>query len=170
MGYTSSSHASSSHSAVHPHSRGVYRIWSLKLTGLFRFIPTRVGYTPSGCPSSTRFWRFIPTRVGYTSHVGAGTTGKRRFIPTRVGYTFQPRRPEPELSRFIPTRVGYTNNRDWRRCDKTVHPHSRGVYDTGGPDGRGKHGSSPLAWGIQLQRNRGRCHARFIPTRVGYTL
>ena len=92
--------------------------------------------------------------------------------------------------RFIPTCVGYTRGCWQVHLHRSVHPHVRGVYGVGKESTGYTTGSSPRAWGIRLEGQaagtgtsvhphvRGVygfnallrvCHARFIPTCVGYT-
>ena len=95
---------------------------------------------PASCGSSPRAWGIRPRR----GHRGA----KDRFIPTCVGNTAK----APRWFWHVP-----------------VHPHVRGEYPQLGEAPYCLYGSSPRAWGIQLERLELPLHGRFIPTCVGNT-
>ena len=72
--------------------------------------------------------------------------------------------------RFIPTRVGYTNYPRGILGFKTVHPHSRGVYDCRSGKVPGSPPVHPHSRGVYRPPGAFlRVLNRFIPTRVGYT-
>ena len=138
-----------SHTAVHPHSRGVY----VKSDGLI--------VTLSTVHPHSRGVYAIQKKV---------TAQQERFIPTRVGYTFLLLFATLCRTRFIPTRVGYTKNRYRKRLNKCgSSPLAWGIRITIRWFCRLFSGSSPLAWGILVHPCVQHIIHRFIPTRVGYT-
>ena len=156
--------------AVHPHSRGVYAGYRYDSTTGGRFIPTRVGYTYITSHAGYVQGRFIPTRVGYTPSPSTSLSWRGRFIPTRVGYTIRSfliddikdgSSPLAWGILYIFVNAGFNSTGSSPLAwgipyvyyvmieNKSVHPHSRGVYQYSSDD--------VVAYG------------RFIPTRVGYT-
>ena len=91
--------------------------------------------------------------------------------------------------RFIPTRVGNTAARSIRARAESVHPHARGEHPVSQNLPDRQNGSSPRAWGTQIDPNAALSQPgssprawgtqdihvapalehRFIPTRVGNT-
>ena len=157
-----------SHSlSVHPHACGEYpccqvlshppsgsspRVWGIRghvsdRRGRPRFIPTRVGNTPT--ESTYRFDSSVhPHACG---EYGRGTAHGMISIGSspRVWGIRGPCRQKHGCCRFIPTRVGNTESRTG--CDLAGH------------------GSSPRVWGIQFAQQFADFLFRFIPTRVGNT-
>ena len=76
-----------------------------------------------------------------------------------------------QIRRFIPTRVGYAL---WAHPNFVLtfgsSPLAWGILQRLKTWKSLNNGSSPLAWGIQMKCQTTREIARFIPTRVGYTL
>src|SRR5690606_157724 len=73
----------------------------------------------------------------------------------------------PYRRRFIPTRVGRGLPAPPTPRRRSVHPHSRGERGRLVQVEVDSTGSSPLAWGEDLDRRAARRATRFIPTRVG---
>ena len=71
--------------------------------------------------------------------------------------------------RIIPARAGFTL-RTWLFSRlRRDHPRSRGVYGEINIHAHVLLGSSPLARGLPCSRDGGRCRARIIPARAGFT-
>ena len=132
-----------------------------------RFIPTRVGNTPSG----RQEWQ--PCSV----HPHACGEYRRAVTCSVVTSGSSPRvwgirhaaKPCRRTARFIPTRVGNTSVTAVCPLLITVHPHACGEYVTRVPGFREEDGSSPRVWGIHSSPRLPGLNARFIPTRVGNT-
>ena len=71
--------------------------------------------------------------------------------------------------RFIPARAGNTAPRPSTSRARSVHPRSRGEHPMMGHMSPSQIGSSPLARGTQVPRDRARIDPRFIPARAGNT-
>ena len=70
---------------------------------------------------------------------------------------------------IIPARAGFTSSRP-RACRSCKdHPRSRGVYAMSACDQTTSPGSSPLARGLQRQKQRLHRQYRIIPARAGFT-
>ena len=154
-------------SAVHPHACGEYRalffsssfcdgssprVWGILTIEdqeqiFARFIPTRVGNTPTN--TKKRSWRTVhPHACGEYTKAVRVRLSYAGSSPRVWGILFR-RRSVPLPSRFIPTRVGNTT---W--CLVAHHTQT---------------GSSPRVWGIHASPRPNIFHDRFIPTRVGNT-
>ena len=133
-----------------------------------RFIPTRVGntlprnYVTGASPVHPHSRGEHPNSTvgveepGGSSPLAWGTLAGRTVMALR--------------SRFIPTRVGNTVSQGLCIEQGAVHPHSRGEHSNSISMRTPAGGSSPLAWGTQLEPIRQTAVLRFIPTRVGNTL
>ena len=73
------------------------------------------------------------------------------------------------VDRFIPTCVGLTPRRGCCTRPSAVHPHVRRAYGTTSPPTDSAIGSSPRAWGLRPDIQKGAEAHRFIPTCVGLT-
>jgi len=137
------------------------------VVGCRRFIPTRVGNTRSPCPSPGRA-AVHPHARGEHPEAMQKTLSESGSSPRAWGTRV--RRSAARLTRwFIPTRVGNTSRqRDPVRIF-SVHPHARGEHRTLMCRRCTQCGSSPRAWGTQLQNGQQFRDLRFIPTRVGNT-
>ena len=173
--------------SVHPHVRGEYTGYGLRVLGGNGSPPRAWGIrTPTSrnrpaVGSPPRAWGIpiacrtkssasgSPPRAWGIPAPSVSWPVSTRFTPTCVGNTnipyFVTIRP-----RFTPTCVGNTNLFIVDRIEHTVHPHVRGEYTFPHLSIRVKHGSPPRAWGI-LYCDRYFCLAsRFTPTCVGNTL
>ena len=169
VGYTDRIRKLDRSSTVHPHSRGVYMGYCMDI------LPYR-GSSPLAWGIHFHFFhevllfRFIPTRVGYTFLLLFATLCRTRFIPTRVGYTKNRYRKRLNKCGSSPLAWGILLPRSFPCFGLSVHPHSRGVYlERRGQRVRGTavHPHSRGVYGVmELEEIQDR---RFIPTRVGYT-
>ena len=175
---------------IYPHVRGVYHDKRTRLLGLFRFIPTYVGFTYVFSNSAYRLTGSSPHTWGLPVFLRLPVE-RLRFIPTYVGFTntrcpirsrqcgSSPHtwgllvngRAIGQTWRFIPTYVGFT------KCAAHVgvviigsSPHTWGLRVSQNPVKPGIGGSSPHTWGLQINAVDGRVTSRFIPTYVGFTL
>ena len=132
-----------------------------------RFIPTRVGNTPSPCALPVRC-AVHPHACGeyvYNQAVKMASDGSSpRVWGIRNHVNFP-----AVLCRFIPTRVGNTSERATELTTYPVHPHACGEYDAIRDGIREAFGSSPRVWGILANSKPNLYVFRFIPTRVGNT-
>ncbi len=172
---------------VHPHPRGEYfciacaisltagsspPAWGIlqvsdKTIWRMRFIPTRVGNTPS------------PRRCMGNISVHPHPRGEYLEPPWAERWDYGSSPPAwgilPPFSfrqppnRFIPTRVGNTDLSGHQPSVLPVHPHPRGEYGGSGSPSGEVAGSSPPAWGILIDVKFVHDFIRFIPTRVGNT-
>ena len=152
---------------VHPHACGEYRlrasrgndsvgssprVWGILSSPVIvykntRFIPTRVGNTPSSMVRP-EYLTVHPHACGeygklcQESQKTVGSSPRVWGILCLYGRKVKP-------TRFIPTRVGNTRQCGALLPGRTVHPHACGEY-----------------YGVAGLRNYG---IRFIPTRVGNT-
>ena len=159
-----------SHTAVHPHSRGVYVKSDGLIVTLSTVHPHSRGVYAIQKKVTAQQERFIPTRVGYTFLLLFATLCRTRFIPTRVGYTKNRYRKRLNKCGSSPLAWGILLPRSFPCFGLSVHPHSRGVYlERRGQRVRGTavHPHSRGVYGVmELEEIQDR---RFIPTRVGYT-
>ena len=182
-----SSHASSAPSD-HPRSRGVYTfsLWmdwgTLGSSPLARglllpecrwyeqlgIIPARAGFTTRTPTSSSRRPDHPRSRGVYVWEL-LKQTGREGSSPLARGLRRSPRVPSP-LSGIIPARAGFTAGPPVAGAGRWDHPRSRGVYPTSRHLLPLDSGSSPLARGLRLGRERGRDGRGIIPARAGFTL
>ena len=130
-------------------------------------IPARAGFTVL-CEAAEEGGRDHPRSRGVYwvgSHYRMGVTGSS---PLARGLP-DPRGDPPERHRIIPARAGFTLFQILFRGRRWDHPRSRGVYRAAGPAGRGAHGSSPLARGLQATADAVCEAAGIIPARAGFT-
>ena len=133
---------------VHPHSRGVYSVVGAGVVFMFRFIPTRVGYTTASrrkkqritvhphsrgvydCPVcyDTVHIRFIPTRVGYTPRIFAIAIASHGSSPLAWGIRYMLHEFGRIISGSSPLAWGIRFLSLFCFRPSAVHPHSRGVY------------------------------------------
>ena len=71
--------------------------------------------------------------------------------------------------RIIPARAGFTANKLEQTQETRDHPRSRGVYASGGRDGWAGAGSSPLARGLLVTKDKMWRVRGIIPARAGFT-
>ena len=148
------------------------RAWGLRLgqgaaPKNLRAIPTRVGTTSPTCISGH-------VRTGHPHACGDYGQGLRVGLhslgPSPRAWGLQRDGLSPlHLRRAIPTCVGTTPGLAAYAASVPGHPHVRGDYAEGGPEGGGRAGPSPRAWGLRIYLyllHRGK---RAIPTCVGTT-
>ena len=171
----------------HPRSRGVYAGHRVGGSGLPGSSPLARGL-PRSRRQGIRPCRIIPARAGFTRarrrvgrHGGdhprsrgvyetvsifapsaAGSSPLARGLRRRGGYPGRRRR-------IIPARAGFTRPTRRQPLRHPDHPRSRGVYTTLTMEQRRHDGSSPLARGLQLEREDGGDAVRIIPARAGFT-
>ena len=173
--------------SVHPHSRGEHGDYLRNVTRPYgssplawgtlvdlevdllvsRFIPTRVGNTLCACGTQSPH-AVHPHSRGEHRRKGGGAglfvgSSPLAWGTLPAGWRVQPRQ------RFIPTRVGNTRWSARAPGRIPVHPHSRGEHAAAMTWYGQFDGSSPLAWGTQVDAHRRKPRHRFIPTRVGNT-
>ena len=187
-GFTKRMEKSTSPSADHPRSRGVYpepteppeaRAGSSPLARGLRLegvepgagdgiIPARAGFTGRAC-GVCRLWRDHPRSRGvYLKQIGRDVekTGSSPLarglrVPAHMGY---------EAAGIIPARAGFTCFWDAATSGNGDHPRSRGVYFWFILCLRWSWGSSPLARGLRAAEDLP-CIARgIIPARAGFTV
>ena len=186
-GFTRTRTSSDSDSTDHPRSRGVYAVDEyIEKEGsgsspLARGLPTRL---------HRRHHRhgIIPARAGFTgfpAHPRVGgpdhprSRGVYRRAPTRPpwGRGSSPLArglrgdcdPRPRIFGIIPARAGFTPGDLNLRHALEDHPRSRGVYWATATTTSSRPGSSPLARGLQEERNYGDDGTGIIPARAGFT-
>ena len=144
--------------------------------------------TPIHLPPGASKSRFIPTRVGNTPTAGLlfsadtvhpHTRGEHNSLASdfqpwagsspHAWGTLQTRCANFDSPRFIPTRVGNTLSSTCSNGCPAVHPHTRGEHVFGTASVPSCSGSSPHAWGTHQAPGLDLFLARFIPTRVGNT-
>ena len=171
----------------HPRSRGVYLFALLSADAAEGSSPLARGLH-GGAGGVIYYVGIIPARAGFT-----GIEGRGRFHPgdhprSRGVYTRNEtgdygRRGSSPLARglrlhlnaldddvrIIPARAGFTEHAIVRVVGEWDHPRSRGVYSSTGCFPVTFVGSSPLARGLRVHRNRDRHRVRIIPARAGFT-
>ena len=133
-----------------------------------RFIPTRVGNTPT-IPRTRSSLTVHPHACGeyaQQTHHGRQIVGSS----PRVWGIQAPVDGIRLRGRFIPTRVGNTPHPCRWRSYGTVHPHACGEYSLPRAVLNRMPGSSPRVWGIHRRVRVVQGVSRFIPTRVGNTM
>ena len=172
----------------HPRSRGVYirTMWAR---------PDDVGSSPlaRGLRGSPRHRPhaegIIPARAGVTSWSPARTASRPDHPRSRGVYASRPvgcfssggssplarglRLEGPLPARalgIIPARAGFTPPRSLTAPRAQDHPRSRGVYWGGQPSPWTTPGSSPLARGLQEDREGAQPQEGIIPARAGFTV
>ena len=172
---------------VHPHARGEHLDCVRRIQSPGGSSPRAWG-THHNAASQKPRWRFIPTRVGNTptTHgvraswpVHPHARGEHFFFQSEVSlcYGSSPRAwgtlvvdvDAGSPIRFIPTRVGNTKYRSYCQYVYPVHPHARGEHQHYRGEKVCAAGSSPRAWGTHDHPRPSRGVSRFIPTRVGNT-
>ena len=152
---------------VYPHTCGEHGAVGQVAHVRPRFIPTRVGNTPGTRRRSART-PVYPHTCGEHQHRFERVPAGRGLSPHVWGT------PMRTLlggfrHRFIPTRVGNTpTGRQWPGSG-AVYPHTCGEHRDRPADHPRGRGLSPHVWGTRSRTKQQRCHARFIPTRVGNT-
>ena len=174
--------------SVHPHASGEHDLD--KVTGL-----AEIGSSPRewGTLDAVNVYaqigRFIPTRVGNTpsdstalrhTAVHPHASGEHKFsrYSTRLCPGSSPRewgtrehcRFGNPVTRFIPTRVGNTIATSLESSMSSVHPHASGEHRIRLASHGNVTGSSPREWGTRQRFVSVIIRGRFIPTRVGNTL
>ena len=151
----------------HPRSRGVY-------TNSSEAHHSRRGSSPlaRGLRCSTRFGSRMSSDHPRSRGVYRARSPRRRDIrgssPLARGLleTFA---EGMSRRRIIPARAGFTGN-GFVVCQFVKdHPRSRGVYEVWCPSQTVPKGSSPLARGLPLHRQRTENRRRIIPARAGFT-
>jgi len=171
----------------HPRSRGVYPgeaepphgvdgssplarglpLRALVLAAYGGIIPARAGFTtarpstrrPSGDHPRSR-GVYLWSRDEYD--VARGSSPLARGLPMS-------RWRKESSSGIIPARAGFTSPAPGRRRQCRDHPRSRGVYNLAVSWAETGRGSSPLARGLQGERERPERIRRIIPARAGFT-
>ena len=130
-----------------------------------RFIPTRVG---------NRVSFVCVTRSGLVHPHPRGEQGVMSAVMCCCPGSSPPAwgtalhlYPVMLCTRFIPTRVGNRMVTSSALPAATVHPHPRGEQDCWSMGNTAPTGSSPPAWGTEVEVEGSRSGRRFIPTRVG---
>ena len=174
--------------AVHPRSRGEHGDAARRGRAAPGSSPLARGTPHSGARPRQRS-RFIPARAGNTwrrSRASAGTSVHPRSrgehidacitdppyggsSPLARGTRRRPARRR-KSSRFIPARAGNTSSPSPACTRISVHPRSRGEHRQGIDDATYRAGSSPLARGTPIRKDRQCRGDRFIPARAGNTL
>ena len=132
-----------------------------------RIIPARAGFTPPrtlcGC-GSLDHPRSRGVYGGSINTPGTllGSSPLARGLPTVPPGTSTARR-------IIPARAGFTSSDLLRIAGTTDHPRSRGVYFGRLRRLRQVRGSSPLARGLRIIRQRNTSVRGIIPARAGFT-
>ena len=130
-------------------------------------IPARAGFTQTPSPRTTWAQDHPRSRGVYVfltdkNHSTRGSSPLARGLPRRRGQ----HRGE---SGIIPARAGFTRSRARSGRSLPDHPRSRGVYTTAPSHLVSAIGSSPLARGLQPQREPASSGCRIIPARAGFT-
>ncbi len=187
VGNTEGSATTGDSASVHPHARGEHanrvrrepahggsspRAWGTLVAWQLaklerRFIPTRVGNTPT-TRKNARADTVHPHARG--EHITRATLPRVRAGSSPRAWGTPRTTSAPNIAtRFIPTRVGNTSASFQRSRRDTVHPHARGEHAGTRSSTSGGAGSSPRAWGTRFRGSRRPGRTRFIPTRVGNT-
>ena len=172
---------------AHPRSRGEHSVCA-------RFCDRIYGSSPLA--RGTRFARYItflllrliPARAGNTRYhprrarpAAAHPRSRGEHSPRTLDYgsalgSSPLARGTPKLvhaaelgARLIPARAGNTQYTDITEYNATAHPRSRGEHAVVEVEAQPDCGSSPLARGTQIGRNRRRRANRLIPARAGNT-
>ena len=155
--------------------------------GYDRIIPARAGFTGRRGEVG-HILGIIPARAGFTHGPAQPVRGHPDHPRSRGVYSSAQRlsswswgssplarglhedasRP-PLWGGIIPARAGFTTPTEGSSPRRTDHPRSRGVYVVshgGSPRGVG---SSPLARGLLVGRQRDRATVGIIPARAGFT-
>ena len=176
-----------SSSADHPRSRGVYQHLLVPSHSSAGSSPLARGLLL--CLRLLRYSRgIIPARAGFTATGAWGRPGARDHPRSRGVYTdrtvwggplvgssplarglLQNRHAVDLDGRIIPARAGFTAARSRRRSSATDHPRSRGVYLLSAPPTAPAGGSSPLARGLLSCSEDPAWKERIIPARAGFT-
>ena len=132
-----------------------------------RIIPARAGFT-GPCPTGSGRGRDHPRSRGvYGADMGVvaavmGSSPLARGLP--VVHV-----DDRASQRIIPARAGFTTRPGRRRCGRSDHPRSRGVYAYLIRGLRADDGSSPLARGLLVAGAQRRREDGIIPARAGFT-
>ena len=171
----------------HPRSRGVYAAVTPASSSPSGSSPLARGLRRRR-PSPARPDRIIPARAGFTAAcsprdavrrdhprsrgvygpvqahqgVGDGSSPLARGLRAEVGRL-------RAADRIIPARAGFTSGRLPQEAAGQDHPRSRGVYHQRPRHRHAPLGSSPLARGLPVERERARASLRIIPARAGFT-
>ena len=146
-GFTTSAPLTSAPGSDHPRSRGVYVLPPLAaIIGVMDHPRSRGVYGGLFTPGRRKAGSSPLARGLRTSSSSPGRGG--RIIPARAGFTARP-----------PGTGGAAAD----------HPRSRGVYSSARRVLGSRAGSSPLARGLPVERERARASLRIIPARAGFT-
>ena len=171
----------------HPRSRGVYGRRSCRgcsgpgssplargLRGSPRhrphaegIIPARAGFT-SWSPARTASRPDHPRSRGVYASRPVGCFSSGGSSPLARGLRLEGPLPARALG-IIPARAGFTPPRSLTAPRAQDHPRSRGVYWGGQPSPWTTPGSSPLARGLQEDREGAQPQEGIIPARAGFT-
>ena len=174
--------------ADHPRSRGVYgrpvrvSCWSAGSSPLARglrsgdatgramrgIIPARAGFTRPMCMRASLLTDHPRSRGVYSCTDGAITRASGSS-PLARGLRQVPGHADP-VRGIIPARAGFTEREYQRHGEEWDHPRSRGVYPETPWVTAPRIGSSPLARGLPLHRDRAENRRRIIPARAGFTV
>ncbi len=149
-----------------PHAWGT-QVGGTDERAALRFIPTRMGNTPSEC-SPSGSGAVHPHTHGEHRSTASGSRRLCGSSPHAWGTLPVPAAGQ-RRSRFIPTRMGNTSGGSPPAPRSPVHPHTHGEH----PGDRVRQvqpgGSSPHAWGTRPDQYSREGIPRFIPTRMGNT-
>ena len=133
-----------------------------------RIIPARAGFTARG-------GQYVTSPGDHPRSRGVYVTGT--LAPALVDGSSPLARGLPDGAHFgvpffgiIPARAGFTPGGHTREGQGADHPRSRGVYVTVAASYLIRHGSSPLARGLQRIGPVDAVGRRIIPARAGFTL
>ena len=186
-GFTQGDPGSVVKSQDHPRSRGVYKDWDgadLRAGGSSPLARGLRHVRPDRRPRAG----IIPARAGFTWPAPSSVGSRADHPRSRGVYAAAVRRQDPSsgsspLARglpidrdvagdaggIIPARAGFTARRPLSNHSCRDHPRSRGVYSRPARLVRWVGGSSPLARGLRLQRERRATSPGIIPARAGFT-
>ena len=146
-GFTTTRLRTSSASADHPRSRGVYHRVRGRRPRIAGIIPARAGFT----------WSLMRRRWRVGDH------------PRSRGVYGTPRKETHMSTRIIPARAGFTSSHPSTTPGTPDHPRSRGVYSPPASPTTWRSGSSPLARGLLISTETHMPGIGIIPARAGFT-
>ena len=131
-------------------------------------IPARAGFTSRTTRRPSTPQDHPRSRGVYVQHL-TQCTGNDGSSPLARGLRARPRRLRRHR-RIIPARAGFTKTYVAQHKTRPDHPRSRGVYVAILAGTHALGGSSPLARGLRVWKNRPKNSEGIIPARAGFTI